>query len=423
MSQFVAGIDFGTTNSSAAISSGGVPRMVDAEAGHDTIPTALFFPDKSMDVYFGRAAIGRYRDADMAGRFMRSIKRILGTDLMDSATVVGGRSVRFTDIVTHFMRYMKSRIDAAAGTSVDSVVIGRPVHFRDNDVAGDMRAESELERIATAAGFKNIGFQFEPIAAAFAHEQNLTADKLAFVVDVGGGTSDFTVIRLSPARRDAANRANDILANTGVRIGGNDFDRDLALRTFMPMYGMGSQYRSGDKILDVPNSMYVNLATWSNVGDVYNYKALNTARGYVVWGCAPVQTARLYHIIENRLGHTNLDTVEYTKMRLSDDTDVHVCLDFLPDAPTLDVSRGEFECAIKQNVNKMWSAVDQCLNAAGVKNTDIELVVLTGGSTEIPYIANMVRTAFPNAEISAGNKLASVGLGLAYDARRRFLSE
>ncbi len=421
MSHFVAGIDFGTTNTSAAISNGGVPRMVDAESGHDTIPTALFFPNATMDVFCGRAAIAQYRDGDIAGRFMRSIKRILGTDLMRGTTVVGGRVVKYTDIVTHFMRYMKSRIDAAAGTSVDSVIIGRPVHFRDDDAAGDARAQSELEQIAMAAGFKNIGFQFEPIAAAFAHEQNLSTDKLAFVVDVGGGTSDFTVMRLSPSRRDLPDRSNDILANTGVRIGGNDFDKDLSLASFMPLYGMGGQYRSGDKVLDIPSSMYISLSTWSAVNTVYNYNALNMARGYVVWGCDPVRTARLYQIIENRLGHINLDAVEDTKMRLSGANSVQTKLNFLSDAPILDTARDTFERAIVTDVQKMWSAVDACLTAAGVQNTDIGLIVLTGGSTEIPYIANMVRAAFPNAEISSGNKLASVGLGLAYDARRRFL--
>ena len=133
--------------------------------------------------------------------------------------------------------------------------MGRPVHFRDNDPSGDAQAQAELEKIARSVGFKHVAFQYEPIAAAFAHEQNLSSEKLAFVVDIGGGTSDFTVIRLSPTRKLKLDRSDDVLANTGVRIGGNDFDKDLSLKSFMPCFGLGSEYRSGDKNIKIPFGM------------------------------------------------------------------------------------------------------------------------------------------------------------------------
>ena len=201
MTQYVAGIDFGTTNSSAAISDGKVVQMVDVENGKDTIPTTLFFPEKSNQVYYGRDAQERYTSGDVSGRFMRSMKRVLGTSLMKGGTVINGKSMRFDAIVGYFVKYLKQKIDKAAGQDVENVVMGRPVHFRDNDPEGDKRAEQELEKIALAAGFKQVAFQYEPIAAAFAHEQDITSDKLAFVVDIGGGTSDFTVIKLSPDRK------------------------------------------------------------------------------------------------------------------------------------------------------------------------------------------------------------------------------
>ena len=234
MTQYVAGIDFGTTNSSAAISDGKTVRMVDVENGKDTIPTALFFPDKSNNVYYGRDAQKKYTDGDNPGRFMRSMKRVLGTSLMKSGTVINGKPMHFEAIVGYFVKYLKQKIDKAAGQDVESVVMGRPVHFRDDDPEGDKRAKQELEKIALAAGFKQVAFQYEPIAAAFAHEQDITSDKLAFVVDIGGGTSDFTVIRLSPDRKHAFDRTSDVLANTGVRIGGNDFDKALSMKSFMP---------------------------------------------------------------------------------------------------------------------------------------------------------------------------------------------
>jgi len=423
MAKFVAGIDFGTTNSSAAISDGGAPRMVDLEGGHDTIPSAMYFPEKSSTIYFGRDAQQKYTDGDLDGRFMRSIKRILGSDIMRSGTIINGRPVKFEVIIGYFLQNLKKKIDVAAGEPVDAVVMGRPVHFRDNDPAGDARAQDELERIARAAGFKDISFQYEPIAAAFAHEQELKSEKLAFVADIGGGTSDFTVIRLSPSRATSFDRAGDVLANTGVRIGGNDFDKALALKAFMPCFGMGTEYKTYDKTIAVATSPYFSLATWSSVNEVYNYKTLNMVRGYTVWGLEPEKVKRLYEIIEKRLGHKNLDYVERAKMTLSTQSDVSVRLDFLSDAPTINTTRDVFENAILPDMRKIEAAVHECIAKAGIRNTDIELVILTGGSTEIPYVSRVMQSGFPNAEISASNKMASVGLGLAYDSMRRYLNQ
>ena len=420
MAKYVAGIDFGTTNSSAAVSDGTSVRMVDVENGKDTIPTALFFPDKSGKIHYGRDAMNQYANAEDSGRFMRSLKRILGTSLMQGGTTINGRMTRFDKIIECFVRHLKQKIDIAAGTDVESVVMGRPVHFRDDDPEGDARAERELEQIAHDAGFKNIAFQYEPIAAAFAHEQKLQSEKLAFVVDIGGGTSDFTVIKLSPKRIFDFDRTDDVLANTGVRIGGNDFDKAFSLKAFMPYFGMGTQYKSGDKIIPIPNGPFINLSVWSSVNEVYDYKTLNMVYGYTIWGMEPEKTKRLYEIIENRLGHKNLDYVETAKKILSTKTEYDVILDFLSDTPIVKTNRESFEQYIEPDVRKIETAVQDCISLAGVKNTDIELVILTGGSTEIPFVSHIMQSYFPNAELSAENKMASVGLGLAYDAIRRF---
>lgn len=394
--------------------------MIDAENGHDTIPTALFFAEGGNRVYYGRDAKRMYTDNEIGGRFMRSMKRILGTAAMNGGTIINGHPTTFSNVIETFVRYIKTRIDTAAGASVESVVMGRPVHFRDNDTDGDARAQAELEHIARAVGFKNVSFQYEPIAAAFAHEARLQSEKLAVVVDVGGGTSDFTIIRLSPMRAKSLDRTADVLANTGVRIGGNDFDKNFAIQSFMPLFGMGSEYKSGDKLIGVPVAPYFSLATWSAVNEVYNYKTLNMVRGLVISATERERVARLYEIIENRLGHRNLDCVENTKITLSTNATANVCLDFLGDAPSVDVTRKMFEDAIENDIAKIERSVRECVTAAGIKNTDIELIILTGGSTEIPRIISAMLQLFPNAAISSDNRMASVGLGLAYDAMRRY---
>ena len=421
MASYVAGIDFGTSNSSTAITNGGVPRLVDVENGRNTIPTALYFPEKSSEVFYGRTAQQKYVDSETGGRFMRSMKRILGTPLMDSSTQINGHMVKFDDIIGAFVSYMKQKIDASANENVESVVMGRPVHFRDNDPAADDKAQQELKRIAHKAGFKNVCFQYEPIAAAFAHEQKINSEKLACVIDIGGGTSDFTVIRLSPENRNKADRTKDVLANTGVRIGGNDFDKNLSLNAFMPVLGMGTDYKVYGKVLSIPNSIYINLSTWNQVNDVYNYKTLNLVKGYQTWALEPEKLARLYQVVQNRLGHINLNYVEKAKIALSKDLSIESILDFLSDKPSIYITREEFNNSISNDVEKIEKFLSECILQAGVKNEDIDLVILTGGSTEVPRVSEIVTKFFPNAEVSAGDKLSSVGMGLAYDARRIFL--
>lgn len=421
MASYVAGIDFGTSNSSTAITNGGMPRLVDVENGRNTIPTALYFPEKSSEVFYGRTAQQKYVDSETGGRFMRSMKRILGTPLMDSSTQINGHMVKFDDIIGAFVSYMKQKIDASANENIESVVMGRPVHFRDNDPAADDKAQQELERITKKAGFKNVCFQYEPIAAAFAHEQKINSEKLACVIDIGGGTSDFTVIRLSPENRNKADRTKDVLANTGVRIGGNDFDKNLSLNAFMPVLGMGTDYKVYGKVLSIPNSIYINLSTWNQVNDVYNYNTLNLVKGYQTWALEPEKLARLYQVVQNRLGHINLNYVEKAKIALSKDLSIESILDFLSDKPSIYITREEFNNSISNDVEKIEKFLSECILQAGVKNEDIDLVILTGGSTEVPRVSEIVTKFFPNAEVSAGDKLSSVGMGLAYDARRIFL--
>lgn len=197
MSSVSAGIDFGTTNSAVAVSVGGaVPRLVSFD-GKPTIPSALFYPDDKSGVLFGEQALQAYLSG-REGRFMRSLKRVLGTDLMTVGTTVNGRPRRFENILAQFVSYLKNTAENNLQAEISKVVMGRPVHFLDNDAAGDARAENELENIARSVGFKEVCFQYEPIAAAFAHEAELQSEKLACVADIGGGTSDFALVRLGP---------------------------------------------------------------------------------------------------------------------------------------------------------------------------------------------------------------------------------
>lgn len=349
---------------------------------------------------------------------MRSLKRVLGTDLMSVGTIINNKPVKFENILVQFIRHLKDKAQAVSQNEISSVVMGRPVHFRDNDDKGDRTAEAELKQIAAKVGFENIVFQYEPIAAAFSHEVRIKGEKLACVVDIGGGTSDFTIIRLGEKLKNKTDRKDDILASTGVRIGGNDFDKNLCISSFMPALGMKTTY--GDKNLPVPSSQYFDLAEWSKVNSVYNYQNKRIISQVLADAHDVIKYSRLQELIEKEKGHELLGQVEAAKIALTDDEDNLQVLEFLADKPQIASTRRAFNEAIAENVAKTAAAVEKCLIEAQVRAEEINLIILTGGSTEIPYVQKQLCQIFPSAEISGENKLSSVGLGLAYDSLRRF---
>lgn len=419
---FSSGIDFGTTNTAAAlVKNGKRPQLVALENDEITIPSALFFA-ADRKVYFGRQAMKMYTDGE-SGRCMRSLKRVLGSDLMSSGTYLNNKKTSFIEILGYFLQNVKNKLDLAANAEVTNVVLGRPVHFRDNDENGDLRAENELRKIATNVGFQNIEFQYEPIAAAFAHESIIEREKLACVIDIGGGTSDFTILRVGKQLMSKPDRKDDILASTGVRIGGNDFDKDLSLKSFMPVFGYGTQQGGQnryDKIIDLPTVPFRTMAEWSSINSMYNFKELNFAKKMLYNAVEKEKLKRFVELIEKERGYSLLNAVEETKIKLTDVTSVDVKLDFISDKPTVKATRSDFEASLKWDINRVFEQIDECVKQAQVKQNDVKLIILTGGSTEIPFIQKLVSDYFPNAQLSQENKLSSVGMGLAYDSIRKF---
>jgi hypothetical chaperone protein len=413
MAEVSCGIDFGTSNSSIAVFNKGKVALVPVEDSEVTIPSAIFFDRDGNIPHYGRAAIGLFFSRRQ-GRFMRSLKRVLGTSLMKNGTNVNGKPIKFERIITWFLRDLKLKADSFVGQEIQHVVMGRPVHFVDNDADADSRAEQELNAIAQAVGFKNISFQFEPIAAAFAHEKNVTGEKLAIVVDLGGGTSDFTVIRLSNQYLNKRDRSSDILSNTGVRVGGNDFDKKLCLAAIMPELGYRSTY--GEKNLEVPLKLYHDLSEWSKVNFLYTPKILTQTRELFHQSHDKKRFKRMLTVLEQETGHTLLAVTEDSKIRLTNHPTVNAPFDFIEPDFSIVIKRDQFEQVIKPEIEKISVSAKECIQQAGIKNQDIEIVILTGGSTEIPLVQQEFRRLFPNAIISDENKLSSVGLGLAYDS-------
>ncbi|MCE7038813.1 Hsp70 family protein [Dyadobacter sp. CY312] len=417
MTKISCGIDFGTSNSSIANANNGDIRLVPVEGSSVTVPSAMFFLRKGNVPYYGREAVNKFLTRQ-PGRLMRSLKRVLGTPIMKQGTMVNGEHMKFDQIIASFLQNLKEKADAQAGQEIENVVMGRPVHFVDNDPEANNRAQAELRSVAQLLGFKNIDFQYEPIAAAFAHEVNITGEKLALVADLGGGTSDFTVIRLSNKYINKHDRSGDILANTGVRIGGNDFDKDLSLAAIMPEIGYKSTY--GVKNLEVPLRHYYDLSEWSKVNMLYTTKIISQTRQLLYESHDKPRFKRLLQVLEQETGHALLAITEETKIALTDSDQYETPFTFIEEGLSTTVTREQFDGAISQQIQKISEAAMQCLREAGVAREDIDLVILTGGTTEVPSVQSEFKRMFPNAQLADENKLSSVGLGLAYDSQNKF---
>jgi hypothetical chaperone protein len=412
------GLDFGTSNSALGVVRDGVPVLAPVEGAETLIPSAIFF-DFETDgrVLFGREAIAAYIEG-VDGRLMRALKSILGSSLMDEKTAVGRRRIALTEVVELFIRRLKSRVEEFAGHEIDHVVHGRPVRFTDIDAAADARAETVLADIARRAGFREISFVYEPIAAAYHYEETVAGEEVVLIADIGGGTSDFSVIRVGPLRRGRPDRRSDILANAGIRIGGTDFDRLLSLDAVMPLLGMGTQLVS--KNLPMPGATYFELATWSTINFAYTRKTERDTAQLVADSRAPEKTGRLLQALRHRLGHRIAFAVEDAKIALSEAEQVAIPLGFLEPGLSGQTSQGAFDRVIAEKTDRLRRLAAQCIADAGLGAGDIHTLFLTGGSSRVAAVRAAIAQAAPAARMATGSDLLSVAYGLSREAQRRY---
>lgn len=410
------GVDFGTSNSTVGWSRPGQSALLPLEDGKVTLPSVVFFNAEDDAFSFGRAALSAYL-AGYEGRLMRSLKSLLGSSLIDAQTEVGGRALPFRALLSHFIAELKTRAEQAAGKDFQSVVLGRPVFFVDDNPAADQRAEDTLAEIARAVGFRHIAFQYEPIAAAFDYESSIEREELVLIADIGGGTSDFSLVRLSPQRAGNSERRDDILATGGVHIGGTDFDKYLSLSSVMPMLGLGSRLVNNS---EVPSSYYFNLATWHTINQIYTRKAWLQLKDVQRETVEREKFSRLLDLVEQRAGHWLALQVEQGKIGLSDAETVQLSLDRIAPGHALSLTRQQFNDSIAHLVGTVEDTVGNLLRDAGVTPAQVDTVFFTGGSSGVQLLRHKIAALAPAAKAVEGDLFGSIGAGLALDAVRKF---
>jgi hypothetical chaperone protein len=352
---------------------------------------------------------------------MRSLKSLLGTSMIDDHTEVAGRALPFRSLLAQFIGELKRRAEHAAGRPFTRAVLGRPVFFVDDDAKADRRAQETLAQIAHSVGLRDIAFQYEPIAAAFDYESQISREELVLVVDIGGGTSDFALIRLGPERAARSERGldrrDDILASAGVHIGGTDFDKALSLVSVMPTLGLGSALQSG---LQVPSAHYFNLATWHTINLVYTKKAWSQLTALHREACDKAKLERLLGLVRERAGHWLALQVEEAKIALSDADLAQIEIGRIAEGESISLHHADLNRAIAGLVTTVEQTVARLLSDAGVATAGIDTVFFTGGSSSVPLLRQRILALTPQARCVEGDLFGSIGAGLALDARRKF---
>ena len=419
------GLDFGTTNSSvAAATREGVVQLAQFQqaAGLTESFRSLLYLEKHREghrgtiaSYSGPEGIERYLQADEKGRLMQSLKSFLASRNLQT-TEVFGRRFALESLIAKLLRDIRQKAEAHWNRSIENVTVGRPVRFLGSaSPEDDAYALERLSRSLHEAGFKQIAFDYEPVAAAAYYESTLDHDELILIGDFGGGTSDFSLLRVGPSykRRDSSTAARRVLGNRGLGLAGDAFDAKLIRYLVSPRLGAGTSLKSGDKLLPVPNWFYFKLERWHHLSFLRSRETLHMLESVARQATEPDKVESLLYLVKHDLGFALHRAVQHVKVTLSqapsarfqfNDGDVEI---------DLPVTRSEFENWIAEELSAVEESVDTLLTDSGVDTTEVDRVFLTGGSSFVPAVRRIFEGRFGMRRITTGQEFTSVAHGLA----------
>jgi hypothetical chaperone protein len=420
------GIDFGTTNSSIAyaVNSDDVQLARFPYLGNltDSYRSLLYLQRtkegsvNTLKSWTGPEGIEHYLSADVKGRLIQSLKSFLTSRTLHGTEVLG-RRYTLEDLIARILRDLREKAEHQFGIDIRSAVVGRPVHFvgaeKEED---DSYAEGRLRSAFDSAGYEFVEFEMEPVAAAHYYESMLDHDELILIGDFGGGTSDFSLVHVGPTIRQRGRVSADIVGNAGVGIAGDAFDAKIIRHLVSPALGAGSQLRSLDKILTVPNWVYIKLERWHHLSLLRAKDVLDMLRGVLAQSLEPEKIGALIHFIKEDLGFQLHRAVQKIKCDLSKDPVATFRFsDGFVDLATA-VERVSFEDWISEELSQIAECVDSLLSSSGVHAKDVDMVFLTGGSSFVPAVRKIFEARFGQKRIRGGNEFTSVARGLALKA-------
>ena len=409
------GIDFGTSNSAVGYLRDGKPHLVEIESGSQTLPTSIFFDFETRGTSFGSVA-NRALIEGAYGRFMRALKSVLGTGLMHEKRQIMQQRMDFTDIIAMFLREIKTRAEAASGLRFESALSGRPVHFHSHAPERDAQAEADLRSCYLKAGFKDVRFMYEPEAAALANHGHMQPGRLGLIVDIGGGTSDFTLFR------QGSEAVPEIIASHGVRIGGTDFDRVLSVDHVMPLFGRGSLLNKefGQGTVLAPNGMFQALATWEKIPFLYTAESRREARELEKYATDPHLFSRLVGVLENELGHDVAFAVERGKIEANGaGAETKIDLGVVERGLSADLTEAGMHRSLDSLTGKIQHCAEELMLEANIEPDQVDSLIFVGGSSLMGSVSGRLRQLFPSAAPHQTSAFTAVVEGLALAAGER----
>lgn len=416
MKEIIYGVDFGTSNSAIALLQDGQETVMRGRTQADkTESSILFFPKWEMGVhYVGEEAIARYIESGMEGRLIQSLKSLL-PDTIFQATYIHGQRYGLDDLAAYIIRHLKQRADESTGMNVTKAVFGRPALFSDKPEE-DKIAEQRLLSAARKAGFEKIHFQLEPIAAAFSYELRITQPEIVLVADLGGGTSDFTIMRLDPQKIRVKERSADILATGGIHIGGNDFDGEIMWHKLVRYFGHETRYKTWDKWLELPVHIFRRLCQWERIPFFKTRDTREMLKTFLRTAEDKEAVTRLITLIEKDLGFSLFKAIEAAKKHLSFHEAATIDFERLDLGIHAPLTASEFRRYIQPHTEKFEDYLVKFIASSGVREEEIDTVFITGGSSLVPALRELFAQKFGAHKIRGGETFTSVASGLALSA-------
>lgn len=415
MSKFLYGIDFGTTNSALSIFDEDKREIISTIS----IPSLIYFKhaltsaDKRNYVV-GEQAIEEYLSDGMKGRFIKSVKQILSRTTF-TETRIQNKRYNASDLVTLILKDLKETADKIIGFDCKKAVIGRPVFFDDDNTQKDTLAQTRLKKAAENAGLNNVRFQFEPIGAAFAYEKTINKKEKVLVADLGGGTTDFTYLILDPDKVGSKDRKNDMIASGGIYIGGDSLDSSFMWEKGTPYFGKNTTYEATrGQILNVPKSLFANICSWDKMNFFNGQKIQKDIEDYYYFSGNDKKFKNLITLIEHNLGYSIFQSIEKTKIELSNCQSSDFKYSNLDIEINQAIMLSEYNTVIEKDVQRIAEYLDTFLIANNVNPQEIDCLFMTGGTSMVKAIQDLFRNKFPHIPVNSGDNFKSVANGLAY---------
>jgi hypothetical chaperone protein len=421
------GIDFGTTNSSVALATEGEDvRLVNFAANGSAIESyrsILFLQQLKegtkarLHSTTGPAAIEAYLHVEHSGRLIQSLKSWLTSRTL-TGTEIFGRRYTLEDLIARILADLRQHAEKAFGFPVRDVVVGRPVRFVGAETPeDDTFAEERLRAAFLQAGYDSVRFEMEPVGAAYHYESTLDHDELILIGDFGGGTSDFSLLRVGPGIRSRGRTSADLLGNSGVGLAGDALDAKIVRKLVSPELGLGTMEQSLGKVLPaVPNWVYAKLEHWHHLSFLRTRAVVEMLNGARTRAFEPDKIEALQTLIDEDLGYQLHRAVGRLKVELSSADKA----EFRFTDGTLNiraaVERRDFESWIEEELTAIRICVDDLLRSTSVPASAVDRVFLTGGTSFVPAVRKIFADRFGPERVVTGNEFTSVARGLALSA-------